>query len=131
MIKDLKKQIEDQKNSLTQPLKKQVEEVLKGFDVKVLLDDEFQEVAVISTMVNGPQIVKLNFILSEQEETFSSEGFEYTISEQGTVSGIKSIPVSIGAQVINYIMQLMMNLLIGLNKEPETEVDEEVVEAEK
>ena len=123
MLKELQEQMKAQKEKIVAPLVDQLKQIYQGFDVSAALNDEGNEINV-AVESNGAMKTKVSFTVGEQM-TYSSESFEY-ITKDNAIVGIKSHPLTIDFNLIQYTFQLINSLLQSLQ-----EANEEVKEVKE
>lgn len=121
MLKELQEQMKAQKEKIVAPLVDQLKQIYQGFEIGAALNDEGNEISV-AIESNGAMRTKINFTVGEQM-TYSSESFEYIIKDDAIV-GIKSHPLAIDFNLIQYTFQLIANLLQTLQETSEVETEE-------
>ena len=121
MLKELQEQMKAQKEKIVAPLVDQLKQIYQGFEISAALNDEGNEINA-SLESNGAMKTKVTFIVGEQM-TYSSESFEYIIKDDAIV-GIKSHPLTIDFNLIQYTFQLIASLLQTLQETNEVEVEE-------
>lgn len=122
MLKELQEQMKAQKERIVAPLVEQLKQIYQGFDVSAALNDEGNEISV-AVESNGAMKTKVIFTVGEQM-TYSSESFEY-ITKDNAIVGIKSHPLTIDFNLIQYTFQLIASLLQSLQETNEVEVEKE------
>lgn len=124
MLKELQKQIQEKKNEILAPLVGELEQIFSGFSVAAEINDEMSDLSVVMKSKGGGVITEIKFFTGENEG-FSTQSFEYVLDKNGSVVGVKSLPVHVSFQLIAYVFQKLIQLTNELQAPEESEVEVE------
>ena len=124
MLKELQKQIQEKKNEILAPLVGKLEQIFSGFSVAAEINDEMSDLSVVMKSNGGGTFTEIKFFTGENEG-FSTQSFEYILDKNGSVVGVKSLPVQVSFQLIAYVFQKLIQLTNELQAPEESEVEVE------
>ena len=127
MLKELQEQMKAQKEKLVAPLVESLQNIYSGFKISAALEDDGESIKV-DVNAEGVVATRLSFEVGEKR-TFSSESFEYLVKD-GNIIGIKSHPVTIDFELVEYTFQMIAFMLESIqeSKEAKEEVEVEIIE---
>lgn len=125
MLKELQEQMKAQKEKLVAPLVESLQKIYSGFKISAALDDDGESIKV-DVNTEGVVATRLSFEVGEKR-TFSAESFEYLVKD-GNIIGIKSHPVTIDFELVEYTFQMIAFTLGSIQESKEVKEEEAEVE---
>lgn len=125
MLKELQEQMKAQKEKLVAPLVESLQNIYSGFKISAALEDDGESIKV-DVNAEGVVATRLSFEVGEKR-IFSAEAFEYLVKD-GNIIGIKSHPVTIDFELVEYTFQMIAFTLGSIQESKEVKEEEAEVE---
>lgn len=129
MIKELQKQIAEQKETLKKSAIEKLSPLLQGYNINVDVDDSVESISFLAEFVENQDISKesktvLNVLFNrkENQRLFSTMGVNSIRTQENLITGMTVFPITMSYEFIATIFQILQSFINENNPiEQETE----------